>query len=344
MKIRCVCGMIVPGEGVFMKEDKYLSKSYTDRVKGICAIMVVLHHLYLYGGLFAGTPVGTLLGLSGALAVSVFFFYSGYGLMLSSQKEGYIRGFFRSRFLPLYCFYVVCVLLYSLWTLWLEGTVPLGKLVLSFFFGDTIVANGWYLQATFVIYLIYLFSFSAFRTAKARILSVSVAVFVYSAICRFAGLGDWWYQTVPCFVFGMVYHTRKAQIDRLLKKCAWIIFIAGGLLYLIISTAVSILHVDPLFNWIHFVFFVCAVISFSYILSGTPIIDNAFFALCGRYSLESYVSHGLFVMLINYVFFGNTAIYVSTVIAGTVILSVILKMIYTRAIPCLFRAKRSRPV
>lgn len=322
-----------------MKEEKYLSKNYTNCVRGICAIIVVIHHLYQYTGLFVGTYMGKILGLSGALAVSVFFFYSGYGLMLSSTKKNYVQSFFRSRFLPLYCFYVILVILYSFWTLWIEHSFSLGQFVQSFFFGQTIVTNGWYLQATFVLYLMYLVSFSTFKNTKTQILAVAVAIFVYCIFCRFISLGVWWYQTIPCVVLGMVYCYMKTRIDVLLNKYAWKIFIGSGVAFAIFYIIFSLFFKEPMFDVIYFLFFVCAIISFSYIVCDTPIINNSFFALCGKYSLEIYVSHGFFLRLIRLNIINNKFIYILTVIIGTIIMSVILKKIYTKMVPFLFRNK-----
>ena len=319
-----------------MKENKYLSKEYTTCLKGICAIIVVIHHLYQRTGLFAGTPMGQILGLSGALAVSMFFFYSGYGLMLSSKRKGYVQGFFYNRFSPLYCFYIILIILYSFWTLWIEHTIPFNKFVKSFFFGETVVTYGWYLQATFVLYLMYMFSFSIFKTAKTQMLALAISVFVYCVYCRLVNLGVWWYQTTPCVVLGMVYCYMKEQIDVLLNKHAWKIFIASVVVFAI-SYIIIILYLGkPMLGAVCFLFFVCAIVSFSYILCNTPIINNPFFALCGKYSLEIYVTHGFFVNLtIN-----NKFLHILTIIVGTILMSAILEKIYTRVIPSLFKNKR----
>lgn len=319
-----------------MKENKYLSKEYTTCLKGICAIIVVIHHLYQRFGFFAGTHIGTILGLSGALAVSMFFFYSGYGLMFTSKRKNYVRGFFYSRLLPLYCFYIILIILYSFWTLWINHTISLNTLVQSFFFGDTIVKHGWYLQVTFVLYLIYLFSFSIFKTAKMQILTLAFSIFVYCICCRLVHIDIWWYQTIPCVVLGMVCCYMKEQIDALLNKHAWKVFIAS-----VVAFATSyIIYVryfsEPLLGAIYFLFFVCATVSFSHILSHTPIISNPFFALCGKYSLEIYVTHGFFIVLtIN-----NKFVHILTVIVGTILLSLILEKIYTWLVSSLFRNKR----
>jgi hypothetical protein len=256
--------------------------------------------------------------------------------MLSSKRKGYVQGFFYNRFLPLYCFYIILIILYSFWTLLIKHTVSLKEIVQSFFFGGTIVRYGWYLQATFVLYLMYLFSFSIFKTAKTKMLTLALSIFVYCICCRLANLGVWWYQTIPCVVLGMVCCYMKEQIDALLNKHAWKIFIAS---FIVFATTyiISVLYLgEPLFGAIYLLFFVCTAVSFSYILCHTPIINNLFFALCGKYSLEIYVAHGFVIALtIN-----NKFILILTVFVGTILMSAILEKIYTGLVSFLFRNKR----
>lgn len=322
-----------------MKENKYLSKEYTNCIRGICAIIVVIHHLYQYTDLPVGPYIGKILSLIGALAVSVFFFYSGYGLMLSSKKENYVRNFMRNKFLPLYCFYIILVLLYSLWTLLLERTIPLKDLIQSFLYGSTIVTNGWYLQATFIFYLIYFFSFSIFKTKKSQISSVAIAIGVFCIFCRIIALPAFLYQTMPCVVLGMLYCDKKALIDTLLNKHAYKLFILSAVSFLAFYISFGLYLKEPILNTISFLFFVIATISLSYILCDTKIINNFFFTLCGKYSLAIYVSHGLFLRLIKLNIINNKLLYVFTVIVGTVIMSVVLEYVYTKVITLLFKKK-----
>ena len=143
-----------------------MSKEYTKCMRGILTILVVLHHLYQYSGLVSNRYIGLILQTTGFLCVAMFFFYSGYGLLLSSRSEKYIDTFLRKRFIPLYSFYVVLIILYTLWTLLLEKYVSLSAVLQSFFIGGTIVTNGWYLQATFFAYLLFYFCFKYFKIIK----------------------------------------------------------------------------------------------------------------------------------------------------------------------------------
>ena len=75
--------------------------------------------------------------------------------------------------------------------------------------------------------------------------------------------------------------------------------------------------------------FVCIIITISYILCNTPIINNAFLAWCGKYSLEIYVSHGLFLKFISLKIINNLFISIPVVFIGTVVTSLFLRKLYT---------------
>ena len=325
-----------------MKEQKYMSKNYTNCIRGIFAILVVIHHLYQYSGLLRGTYIGTVFQLFGFLSVAAFFFFSGYGLMLSDSKKDYIKHFFFKRFLPLYCFYVFLIILYSLWTLLLEKNIAPKLVFQSFLFGGTIVTNGWYLQAIFVAYLIYLFVFKYFKSSKMKILFFGVGIFTYCVVCMWLGLGINWYQTIPCMVLGMVYCTKKNYIDKLLKNSAWLIFILFSVVFAVCFVLSAISGLKVIFDVLYSLFFVCAMVAFSYILSGTSLIENRFTKLCGDYSLEIYVSHGLFLRLIKLEYIKNVYIYIVIVLIGTIISSVILKIVYTRIVSLFQRIQPSK--
>lgn len=315
-----------------MKETKYISKEYTTCLRGIFAILVVIHHLYQYSGLLRGTYIGVFLQLFGFLSVAVFFFLSGFGLMFSANKKNYINHFFQRRFLPLYCFYVFLIVLYSLWTLLLEKEVSFSRIIQSFLFGKTIVTNGWYLQATFVMYLIYLLVFKIFKSYKNRLLFFGVGIFIYCIVCILLDLGISWYQTIPCVVFGMIYCYKKDSIDTLLHKYAWRIFILFSILFTTSFILSAVSNIAVLFDMLYSLFFVGALISLVYILCDTVLIENKFTKVCGEYSLEIYVTHGLFLRLIKLKYIENIPLYIITVIIGTIVMSFIIKKIHTKIV------------
>lgn len=317
-----------------MKEKNYMSKEYTTCVRGICALLVVVHHLYQYTGLFWGTFIGDVLQSMGYLCVAVFFFYSGYGLMLSSSKDSYIESFFRKRFFPLYSFYVVLIILYSLWTLLIEKQISIQNVVQSFFFGETVVTNGWYLQATFVAYLLYYLCFKILKTYKMKIFSFSIGIIAYIILCYFSGLHIHWYQAIPCMLLGVIYCYKNHDIDVLLKKRTWLMVILSGVFFGICFGLSIWRNTNAILNALCALLFVCFVVSLSYVLYNTPIIKNKFFKLCGKYSLEIYVSHGFFLRLIKLGYIENIYIYIMVVTLCTTLISFVMKKINTRIAIC----------
>lgn len=313
-----------------LKETKYMSIEYTNCMRGIFAILVVIHHLYQYSGLLRGTYISVILQLFGVLSVAMFFFFSGYGLMFSSDKKNYVEHFFSKRFIPLYCFYVFLIILYTLWAIVLENRFSLKLFLKSFLFGGTEVTNGWYLQTTFIAYLIYILVFKAFKSSKRRLVFFGVGILAYCVVCWSYNLGIIWYQTIPCMVFGMVFFYKKKNIDQLLKKYSWITFIVCSIVFVACFVLSAISKVDVIFDVLYSLFFVCAMITLSYILCNTALIDNRFTSLCGKYSLEIYVTHGLFLRLIKLQYIKNIYVYILVVIIGTILSSIIVKQVYTK--------------
>ena len=312
-----------------MRENEYMSKAYTNCIKGLVAILVVVHQLYQYMGLFYGSYLGVIFQTIGFLCVAMFFFYSGYGLMLSSRKEHYMETFFRKRFWPLYTFYAVLILLYSLWTILLDGQFSLRLVLQSFVFGGTVVTNGWYLQALFVAYLLFYGCFKAFvhKGEPTRLFSFGIGLAAYIVLCLFLRLGVNWYQTIPCMLLGMVYCRKKREIDLCLKKRSFLSFVVTGALFAGCFLLSELSRAALLFDVLYSLFFVCAAVALSYMLCHSSLLNNKFFALCGNYSLEIYVSHGFFLRLIQLRYIENKWLYTGTVLLGTAIVSIIMKRI-----------------
>lgn len=311
-----------------MENTKYMSKEYTACLRGIFALCVVAHHLYQHSGLFRGSYIGAILQLLGYVSVAVFFFFSGYGLMFSSQKENYLKGFLRKRFIPLYCFYVFLIVLYSIWTFIIKKSVLPKNIVQSFFFGGTIVTNGWYFQATFVMYLLFFLTFTIFKNKNTQLLFFSIGILFYCVACNLLNFSLTWYQTIPCAILGMLFCCKKPFIDELFKKYVWLIFIVSGVLFAGCYLLSSNTNIKIIFNVLYSLFFVCTTVSFAYILSNTWLVKNKITAFCGKYSLEIYATHGLFLPLFKLGYIKNVYVYILVVILGTLIASLLIKKVY----------------
>ena len=269
--------------------------------------------------------------------MAMFFFYSGYGLFLSADKENYLKSFFRNRFLPLYCFHTVLIAVYSLWTILLDKNLSIKAVIGSFLFGETVITFGWYMQTTFIMYLVFLLIFSVFKSKNLRLILFGIASVAYFVLCDMSSLGSWWYQTIFALTLGMIYCYKKDKIDKILKKYSILVFIATSILFIIFA----LLRFESImFTVLYSLLFVCAAVSLSYILCETKIINNSFFSLLGKYSLEIYLTHGMFIRLIKKLSIENKLISILAIFAGTAVMSVIMRIVYVKLIDLISTKKK----
>ena len=81
--------------------DKYNS----NKIKGLLALLIIIHHLSIY---IKDTILLKVFTIVGVIAVSAFFFYSGYGLMTSYlKKENYLKDFWNKRIMKIVIPYII---------------------------------------------------------------------------------------------------------------------------------------------------------------------------------------------------------------------------------------------
>ena len=124
--------------------NEYLNKKYTNCIKGICAIMVVMNHMFEESRLW------------GILAVAIFFFYSGYGLMYEyCNKKDYFKGFWKKRFKKVILPFWITNVFYILVFIFVKNrSYTILEIILSFFTAS-IMTTGWYIIAAIVMYVIF---------------------------------------------------------------------------------------------------------------------------------------------------------------------------------------------
>lgn len=313
-----------------LNKNIYLSKENTQCMKGIFAVCVLIHHLYQYSGFFHGTYLGAIFQSLGYFSVAMFFFLTGYGLMLSSQKDGYMDSFLRKRVFALYSFYVVLIALYAIYNFFLNGTFSVSLLLQSFFIGGTVVTLGWYLQVTFFVYLLFWAVYKVFDKLLNQLVAFTACLVAYGFVCFFAGMSTTWYVSVLCVPLGMMWFLYKKKLDELLTKRKAVFVVVGGGLCVVAYAASKILPFSSILLAASCLFFVVVSISIAFALQNTAVVCNGFTKLLGRYSLEIYISQGFMLMLRRGVNFCIEDPYVFIIVAvvGTAIISIVVKPLY----------------
>ncbi|MBQ7373244.1 MAG: acyltransferase [Clostridia bacterium] len=209
--IICLCGIKI--RRVESGDCAYLDKKQTKSIQGIFVILVFFSHFasYINAENILDKSFVLITSKIGQLMVTMFLFYSGYGIMQSIKKDrvGYVNNFAKHRILTVYVRFFVSVILFLGLNiaLGLVGTkYTIVDCLLAFIAWTSIGNSTWFMFATFTMYIIVLISFMSFskHDVKVPLIFVTVLTFVYIII--FAVLikrGPWWYNTVLCFPFGM---------------------------------------------------------------------------------------------------------------------------------------------
>ena len=173
-----------------------MSKEDTLVFKGIFSIIVILHHVsqientipYIYH--FANF---------GMYAVGMFFFISAYGMtkQVKLNREKYLKGFFKKRFLKLLLpIFIVTIIHIVLNILIFHKTYTISSIINVYKSGSSIINNGWYLNSILVIYLIFYFSFKFFKNLKVSYIIFSFLILTYIFVLKRIGFGIWWYNSM----------------------------------------------------------------------------------------------------------------------------------------------------
>lgn len=206
----------------------YLSIDNTNAIKGIFVILVVFSHSSQYftlNGVY-DDPYIAFTRFLGQMIVSVFLFYSGYGIMesLNKKKFAYIKTIPGKRFLKVLINFDIAVLLYLFLNMILGNHYDLKIILFSFIGWENIGNSNWYILAVLVLYILtfiaffpmkwfdnkkYLFIYAAFFT----ILSIA---FVYFEMKM--GKQGYYYNTIILYALGMWYSLLKPYIDAIVLK------------------------------------------------------------------------------------------------------------------------------
>ena len=96
--------------------EDYMEREQTGSIKGFFAIIIVFSHFRNYVQLtnsFLDSSFQLIISLIGQLMVTLFFFYSGFGIMKAYKtKDGYTNNFFKNRILKTLLHFDLIVILY----------------------------------------------------------------------------------------------------------------------------------------------------------------------------------------------------------------------------------------
>ena len=304
--------------------DAALSLQTGSVLRGLFALVVILHHLSLKisdGTLFHA------MRYTGHLAVGVFFFLSGYGVMRAMRtRDAYEVRFLRRRARKLALPYAIVTILY--WTFCLLDAHTFSfKASLAALRAHLIVPYTWYIFCISLFYIVFWILMRLCRKKDAWMLLGAVLwCVVYSAVCIRMQSGPWRFKTVLLLAVGMAWAAYEARITAFLRKryfllapCTVLLFGISFYLYMLdVYHPGSKLWTSLPAALFSALFFVLGILMLDFKCR----LQNPVLRFLGENSLEIYLVQGLFIegLRSNLLYVQNDFLWVLLSLFGSVAL------------------------
>lgn len=219
------CLILASFKGIKGYNEYYLSYDMTNAVKGIFILLVFMRHAnqYILGSGYDFNSYGDALLLNinsclGQSIVTLFLFYSGYGVMESIKKKGdeYITSFPRKRVLSLLINFDIAVLLYVFVVVLLNNHVTVKQCILSLFAWESVGNSNWYI---FVIQICYISTWLVFYISRKTLsnsinyktISALIVLLLATMVCLSYCKEEYWYDTILCYGAGCLFSLKRMK-------------------------------------------------------------------------------------------------------------------------------------
>lgn len=223
----------------------YLNKTNTSCIKGIFILIVFYSHLVTYIGVqqskdFLMFAVRDFLG---QLMVTMFLFYSGYGIYESiKKKKNYVSTIPKKRILKTLINFDIAIIIFLIVNLIINKEYSIQKILLSFIGWESIGNDNWYIFSIILLYFITYISFKIFDKNDKSALKMTWLLTIIFILFLNLHKEIYWYNTLLCYPLGLTYSYYKEKIEKVLfnNKKYYIIFIISLFAFLIIKKSENI--------------------------------------------------------------------------------------------------------
>ena len=302
--------------------EAYFSKEQCDALKAICALIVVLHHI---SHEIITNSVLDRFSDVGYLATSVFFFMSAYGITIQFKVKGekYLDSFVKKRIICIVIPYVEMIILYGCY--WqARAKIGLKYILNSLINGHPVVSNSWYI----IVLIVFNFGFYiSGRLVKDKkklfIMLMSLIWLIIFKGSQFLNYGNWWYNTLHCFVLGIVWACYEKELVHFTRKRYYNILCSIVLIYIFLGLSRNYLENFSLYiTIIKSILFVTLILL---VCMKIQLGNNMIFIL-GNISFELYMVHGLIISILEQ--FGidkvNGNLFVSLIVLFSIVSALVL--------------------
>ena len=202
--------------------DDYMSIEQNNIIKGIFTWLIFASHFGQYADI--NTKWDTLYQIwgkrGGQLVVTLFLFYSGYGILYSIRKKGvsYVKRMPLDRILKVELHFALAVVLYIILQLFRGRTYGIKHLLLSLIGWESVGNSNWYIFAILVLYIIVWFSFRCLEGKEKGALIGCTLLTILGMFFVAQYKSNYWYNTWLCFPAGMWFCCYREQVEAFLKE------------------------------------------------------------------------------------------------------------------------------
>lgn len=308
-------------------ESNYLSQDKTLTLKGICALLIMFHHLVT-----SSNNLPIIFEPFKYIAfplVSLFFFLSGFGLMESlKNKQYYLKNFFKKRICKLLIPYLIVVILFGIYIFIINNySIQIGDFIKNIILAKDI-GPLWYMTTIIILYIIFFFVYKYLDLKKGTNL-ILILTISYLLIGIYTKIGNVWLSSIIGFWFGLYFSLNENKLkvkleNNYLKSLLFFgsLFILLFVFRLIISlkiTDAAIIHV-PFRNLLCILFLITSILICMKINFKGKLLR--FF---GNISYEIYIIHPFLIFIFSK-YITNNSVCILLIFFGTIFLSYILNL------------------
>lgn len=257
----------------------FLNREFTESLKGVAILLVVLHHMSIN----TGTRIYSFLG---GLGVAIFLILSGFGLSESYKKRG-LTNFWTNRFVRVVIPYWMTLFIFDLW-----NQQPQRFVANLLCLGDI----HWFVQYVVVLYIIFYFTYKFCHKWRYIILSVLAFSSLIYCPCLQA-------EQAFSFLVGILISENKNYFEKNRRVLVIGAFILGFLFLALKQIEFIRMRVDTT-AWNVVNLLNKFPLAFAFIMIGDLFSKNGYFSFCGKISWEMYLIHcsllGYFTMYWGY--------------------------------------------
>ena len=161
--IGIIC-LIIKRKSIFNANNDVLDKYNSNKIKGLLALLIIIHHLSIY---IKDTILLKVFTIVGVIAVSAFFFLFRIWTndKLSKKKENYLKDFWNKRIMKIVIPYIIAII-FTILAYLLTRQLSLRKIFNSLVEGEPVVRFSWYVLAIIILYIVFYLSAKFLKKKK----------------------------------------------------------------------------------------------------------------------------------------------------------------------------------